>query len=335
MDFDFETLKNLLGETTDDGGFKLKKGTKDALKKGAALIGGRRERRRAQEELEAGLAERRSAFEEQFGEGKKAYEKQLEMLRNMPDMTQASRDAIQAQKETAEEKLRRAEERTDQQRADVVGALQSGDPRATAGLLSALDKINLSEDQLRTQALGEKAGADMIGANLAEQNKQFKTALEKQLMDRAGMSADEARKALLDINTAEEAAGAKAQASGDQTALALDAMLREFDYGNPGKRTDSGSEDDGEREYGGKIRYEDGGYMGEEGFKTKGDFDHDTNKKAVIDEENGEKEAELTGGEVVFNPEQTETMEEIIADGDADKLLKFMKDLLSKPQFQD
>ena len=327
MDFDFETLKNLLGETTDDGGFKLKKGTKDALKKGAALIGGRRERRRAQEELEAGLAERRSAFEEQFGEGKKAYEKQLEMLRNMPDMTQASRDAIQAQKDAAEEKLRRAAERTDQQRADVVGALQSGDPRATAGLLSALDKINLSEDQLRTQALGEKAGADMIGANLAEQNKQFKTALEKQLMDRAGMSADEARKALLDINTAEEAAGAKAQASGDQTALALDAMLREFDYGNPGD-TDSGAR-------GLKIKYEDGGYMGEEGFKTKGDFDHDTNKKAVIDEENGEKEAELTGGEVVFNPEQTETMEEIIADGDADKLLKFMKDLLSKPQFQD
>jgi len=329
MDFDFETLKNLLGETTDDGGFKLKKGTKDALKKGAALIGGRRERRRAQEELEAGLAERRSAFEEQFGEGKKAYEKQLEMLRQMPDMTQASRDAIQAQKDVAEEKLRRAEERTDQQRSDVVGAIQSGDPRAAAGLLSALDKINLSEDQLRTQALGEKAGAEMIGANLAEQNKQFKTALEKQLMDRAGMSADEARKALLDINTAEEAAGAKAQSSGDQTALALDAMLREFDYGNPGDSEDS------DRKHGGKIRYEDGGYMGEEGFKTKGEFDHDTNKKAGVDEENGEKEAELTGGEVVFNPEQTETMEEIIADGDADKLLKFMKDLLSKPQFQD
>lgn len=327
MDFDFETLKNLLGSTGDDGTYKLKQGTKDALKKGAALIGGRRERRRAQEELEAGLAERRSAFEEQFGEGKKAYEKQLEMLRQMPDMTQATRDAIQAKKDAAEEKLRRAAERTDQQRADVVGALQSGDPRATAGLLSALDKINLSEDQLRAQALDEKAGADMIGANLAEQNKQFKTALEKQLMDRAGMSADEARKALLDITTAEEAAGAKAQASGDQTALALDAMLKEFDYGNPGD-TDSGAR-------GLKIKYEDGGYMGEEGFKTKGEFDHDTNKKAVVDEENGEKEAELTGGEVVFNPEQTETMEDIIADGDADKLLKFMKDLLSKPQFQD
>ena len=106
MDFDFETLKNLLGNTDSEGNFTLKKGTKDAARRGLALLGGRRERKRAQEELEAGLAERRSAFEEQFGEGVKAYEKQLEMLRNMPDMTQASRDAIQAQKEAAEEKLR-------------------------------------------------------------------------------------------------------------------------------------------------------------------------------------------------------------------------------------
>ena len=327
MDFDFETLKNLLGNTDEEGNFTLKKGTKDAARRGLAMLGGRREKKRAQEELEAGLAERRAAFEEQFGEGVKAYEKQLEKLRNMPDMTQASRDAIQAQKEAAEEKLRRAEERTDQQRTDVVSALQGGDPRSVAGLLGALDKMNLSEDQLRAQALGEKAGADMIGANLSEQNKQFKTAMEKQLMDRAGMSADEARRALLDVNTAEEGVASKAQAAGDKTAIALDTMLREIDYGNPGD-TDSGAR-------GIKIKYEDGGYMGEEGFKTKGEFDHDTNKKAVIDEENGEKEAELTGGEVVFNPEQTETMEEIIADGDKDKLFKFMKELLSKPQFQD
>ena len=38
--------------------------------------------------------------------------------------------------------------------------------------------------------------------------------------------------------------------------------------------------------------------------KTNGEFDHDTNKKALIDEETGEKEAELTGGEYVLNPEQ-------------------------------
>tara|TARA_R100001510_G_C7656508_1_gene216582 strand:+ start:5982 stop:6851 length:870 start_codon:yes stop_codon:yes gene_type:complete len=44
--------------------------------------------------------------------------------------------------------------------------------------------------------------------------------------------------------------------------------------------------------------------------KTNGEFDHDTNKKALIDEETGEKEAELTGGEYVLNPEQGEAIHE-------------------------
>jgi len=40
--------------------------------------------------------------------------------------------------------------------------------------------------------------------------------------------------------------------------------------------------------------------------KTEGEFDHDTNKKALVDEQSGKKEAELTGGEYVLNPEQGE-----------------------------
>ena len=76
-------------------------------------------------------------------------------------------------------------------------------------------------------------------------------------------------------------------------------------------------------------------YMGEEGFKTEGEFNHDTNKKAVIDEEDGTKEAELTGGELVFNPKQADTMEKLIEENNPKGLLKFLKNLLSKPQFKD
>jgi hypothetical protein len=76
-------------------------------------------------------------------------------------------------------------------------------------------------------------------------------------------------------------------------------------------------------------------YMGEEGFKTEGEFNHDTNKKAVIDEEDGTKEAELTGGELVFNPKQANTMEKLIEEDNPRGLLKFLKNLLSKPQFKD
>lgn len=80
---------------------------------------------------------------------------------------------------------------------------------------------------------------------------------------------------------------------------------------------------------------EHGGYIGENGGVTEGEFNHDTNKKAVIDEESGEKEGELTGGEVVFNPEQTDKIEDFIEDRDADGLLQYMSMLFSLPQFQE
>lgn len=80
---------------------------------------------------------------------------------------------------------------------------------------------------------------------------------------------------------------------------------------------------------------EQGGYIAEGGGVTEGEFSHDTNKKAVIDEESGEKEGELTGGEVVFNPEQTDKIEDFIEDRDADGLLQYMSMLFSLPQFQE
>jgi hypothetical protein len=80
---------------------------------------------------------------------------------------------------------------------------------------------------------------------------------------------------------------------------------------------------------------EQGGYIGEQGGVTEGEFSHDTNKKAVIDEESGEKEGELTGGEIVFNPEQTDNIEEYVDNRDAEGLLKYMTMLFSLPQFQE
>jgi len=44
--------------------------------------------------------------------------------------------------------------------------------------------------------------------------------------------------------------------------------------------------------------------IGKEGGITEGEFSHKTNKKAVIDQESGIKEAELTGGEGIVNPDQ-------------------------------
>jgi hypothetical protein len=69
-------------------------------------------------------------------------------------------------------------------------------------------------------------------------------------------------------------------------------------------------------------------------MKTNGEFDHDTNPKAIVDEDTGVKEGEVTGGELIFNPKQSNTMEDLIEKGDAKGLLEFMKDLLAQPQFQ-
>lgn len=76
---------------------------------------------------------------------------------------------------------------------------------------------------------------------------------------------------------------------------------------------------------------------GGEVHMTEGEFSHKTNKKALIDEETGVKEAELTGDEamvrdgenvLVFNPNQQNTIEALVNKGDEKGLMKKMKALL-------
>lgn len=302
---------------------QAKKLGKTALTVGAGAF----ERNRSKKQLEAGLEERRAAALEQQTEGKKAYEKMLEKLRSRPAVTQATEDSIQGQKEAAEALLAAGDRRTQEQRGDVVSALQSGDPRSAAGLLNTLEQIGAGDDAARARALGMKTGAEAQRAALTEKEKDFQSALDQMIMERGAAGADEGRRTLLDLAERSAAAGPAATASGMQTATALGTLLKDYEPGNPGAT---------ENKYGGKIKAEAGmRYMADQGFKTKGEFNHDTNKKAVIDEENGEKEAELTGGELVFNPKQAKEMENLIEDGKAKELLEFMKELLAQPQFQD
>ncbi len=255
--------------------------------------------------------------EEQSESGKKAYEKMLSKLRDRSAVTQASEDALQGQKEAAEALLAAGDRRTQEQRGDIVSALQSGDPRSAASLLGTLDKLDAGDDARRAQALGMKTAADQQRAGMVEREKDFQTSIDQLLMNRGAQAADEGRRELLDLTERREAAGPAATSSGMQTATALATLLKDYEPGNPSNAKDG-------------MRY-----MADQGFKTEGEFDHDVNKKAVIDEENGRKEAELTGGELVFNPDQSGMMEELIKKGDEKGLLKFMKELMSKPQFQD
>lgn len=308
----------------------LQSDTAKKIGKGLLTVGGAAlERKRTKDALEAGLDERAASAAKQGEEGKKAYEKMLQSLRDRPAVTQASEDAIQGQKEAAEALLAAGDKRAQEQRGDIVSAIQSGDPRTAASMLNTLDKLGGQQDAARAQALATKVGADAKRAGLVEKEKDYQSALDQMLMERGATAMDEAERRRLDIIEEKEGAGPAATGAGMETGIALAQLLKDFKPGNPGQQ------DTDDKAAGGKIKYEDGGYMADKGFKTKGEFNHKTNKKAVIDEENGEKEAELTGGEVVFNPEQTGKMEDFVKEGDAKGLLKFMKDLLSKPQFQD
>lgn len=82
------------------------------------------------------------------------------------------------------------------------------------------------------------------------------------------------------------------------------------------------------------YRNEHGGYIGKGGGVTPGEFNHDTNKIALVDEESGEKIGEGTGGEAFHNPQQVEAIESFLEKQDAQGLLKYMTALYSLPQFQ-
>ena len=300
------------------GSGKLGDFLKSDLAKSLGALGvGAFERGRAKRALEAGIDAREDAAKKQSEEGKKAYEKMLLKLRDRPAVTQASEDAFQGQKEAAEALLAAGDRRTQEQRGDIVSALQSGDPRSAASLLGTLEKLDAGDDARRAQTLGMKTAADQKRAGMVEREKDFQSSLDQLLMDRGAQAADEGRRELLDLTERREAAGPAATSSGMQTATALATLLKDYEPGNPSQAKAG-------------MRY-----MADQGFKTEGEFNHDTNKKAVIDEENGRKEAELTGGELVFNPKQTKKMENLIEDGKAKELLDFMKDLLAQPQFQD
>jgi len=82
--------------------------------------------------------------------------------------------------------------------------------------------------------------------------------------------------------------------------------------------------------------------------KTDGEFNHDTNKKAIVDEETGEKEGEATGGEYILNPEQGEEIhmaykgvEQIVESGEEPTMEQLMalyeavRGVFSQPQFNE
>lgn len=119
-----------------------------------------------------------------------------------------------------------------------------------------------------------------------------------------------------------------------------------------------------EKKNGGRVSFAEGGQMPPELLqqimaenkgggqpvvqKTEGEENHDTNKKAIVDEETGEKEAEATGGEYIINSEQGdaikdqyEAIAQMIQEGaepsleDLQSLYDAVHEVFSQPQFNE
>lgn len=70
----------------------------------------------------------------------------------------------------------------------------------------------------------------------------------------------------------------------------------------------------------------------EEVMETPGEFNHDTNPIDLV--QDGEKIGEATGGEYIFNPEQSEMLKQLAAQGDSE-LHRYLRELLSREEFNE
>ena len=252
--------------------------------------------------------------------GQKMYESMLRQLRSGKyDVAQRQRDLASDTKEMAESFIDSTRTRGQERRGDIVSAIQSGDARMASMVPEQARKIEQDLQGAELQALQAKVNADKAIADLEQSGLDRQARLSEMEMMRGAQGAEAGRQMQLQAMLAQAGAGPKAVQEGIQTALA--AYSQFFD-----PKIEKG--DDNTVEDGGKLDF------GREGMKTNGEFSHDTNPKAIIDESTGIKEGEVTGGELVFNPEQSDGMEELINKGDAEGLLKYLKDLLAQPQFQ-
>lgn len=311
--------------------------TADFLKSdlGQSVVGGLLQRQAVKKGLEAGQAELQEEGRKQSESGKKLYESMLDKLRRGDFVSQAQRDLSADTKVAAEEFIESTRRRGDEAGAAAIDALTQ-DPRMAALLPRQARAIEQNLQDAELKGLREKVAADEAVAGLEQAGLEFKRGLDVSEMQRGAAGAEAGRQMLLNAMLQEAAAGPTATQEGIKTASTLLAALRDYEPSSPNREDPPETVDpiDVQKVPNPDLEEERELVVGEEGMKTNGEFDHDTNPKAIVDEDTGVKEGEVTGGELIFNPKQSNTMEDLIEKGDAKGLLEFMKDLLAQPQFQ-
>jgi hypothetical protein len=294
--------------------------------------------------------------------GRKAMNRALERFESGEldlRMSQDVRDAAEQRKQYAEAATQRAETRGAAQQQAMLGALRTGDRRLAGTLPQMTQRLERGIQDAEMRGLGEMVSADSAVAAEAQRISDANQTLKQQLR---GMQLARGA-ARFDAGRADQAAGRQAITSGIFDVLGAGAQFAGMGgfgsggaggasgAGGAGGATGSGASVDanfGNPSGGsgmGALQYQQnlqdellgnnqqGGYVGRKGGVTEGEFSHEDNPIDMINEE-GEKVGEVTGGEMVFNPKQTSAIEALVAKGDGDMLIKFMRELLSQPQFQ-
>jgi hypothetical protein len=221
-------------------------------------------------------------------------------------ITQESRDLAEAQKIQAAESIKNLRE---QNLALAQQSIASGvmDPtRAGQTIANIAPSLSQQLAQSQLAAAKQSTEADKRLADLAEGYSQANIAREQRVSDlNIGVDRSLQEQIRREGQTAASlgyAAGTEAIQEGiGSFGEAVDTGLSLSGYGAP-----SGNNPYTAQQLGLKM-VANGGMLNDQIYVTGGEFNHDTNKKALVDEETGEKEAELTGDEAVLNPEQTES----------------------------
>ena len=280
----------------------------------------------------AGQKELSKEFTDQEESGKKMYESMLEELRSGKyDVSQGALDTSTAQKTLAEEFVANANRRGAEGRSDVVSAIRSGDSRMSGLVPRSISQINNNIQDAELQGLESKVSADKYISDLEQKGLENQRGYTEDIMQRAGEGAEAGRQGRLSAMLAQQGAPWGAIGDGINTGLATYSALNKPEEkdvgGSPKSSQDMNSILDLLGGYGGNKKYENGGLV------TEGEFSHEDNPKAIVDEETGVKEGEVTGDELIFNPEQSGEIEALVESNDGKGLLNYFKELLQLPQF--
>lgn len=258
-------------------------------------------------------------------------------------ITQESRDLAEAQKIFGAEAIQNLRDQNLAIAQQSIASLAQDPTRMGQTIANVAPSLSQQMAQSEFAAAKQATEADKRLADLAEEYSQANIAREQKISDlNIGVDRSLQEQLRREGQTAASlgyAAGTEAMQEG------IGALGQAVDTGLTYYGTPSGYDPYSAEALGLKMVKENGGSLNSQLYMTGGEFNHDTNKKALVDEETGEKEAELTGEEVVLNPDQTDSTMQAVqvlfkfleANPDAPEEVKKAAELLNffnSPNFQ-